>query len=917
MSADHGALAAGRDAHHNAVGDGSKVIDQSGATNPVIVEPGGTYIMHAPPLELWERETAAKEVWVPQSRAALLSPLRRTVQLMGRDEDLAQLLHWCESRDNLHPSDVRFRLITGPGGVGKSRLAEELKHALASLPAEEEAGWVSTTVFHGDDQEKHRVGKQRALYPDRPLLFVVDYAEARPGLKELLEDAYRTTGTVRVLLLARTAGRWWQELENLPGDLGYLLRAGYDEADLTDPAVTPQDLFDVALQDFATALGINPPSSDVRIEGAGTGLRALDVTARALVAVLRTDFPNTAAGDAGRMPIGDVFDELLRHEDMYWKDAARRTGIDGEMGPEPRRMTVAAAALLGTRDKTQAFDVALRVRTALTDRTERALPPDEAVARWLRVLYPPKPGEEMWAMPLQPDRLAEHLIATVLTPRNTAHGEQNQAALLEGLAASAAPHAATVLARAITDPARPDRAATVQPLLDRLLRALPDDWELMGAVHNVLPGPDPRLAESAILLTERALAHAQEHQRSSADIAAAHEAHACCCGAADRPEEAIAHHQQALELYSDLLEQGQYVYTDEHASTLNNLAVTLSDLGRHDEAMVLAQQSVELREELHERVPEDRLLPQRASAFHNLGLCLLELGRPEEALPHCQRAAELYREMYKREPGRHTSNYVRALANLGTTLSGLERFQEALDAFQQMLDLSRGLFEEDPAKHTTLHAHVLYNVGATYGELKRYEEALELMRRALELREELHGQNDPDERYLHGCAEAQYNYGLSLIMQGKRQKAFEQTQQAVQLYRRLHERDADEYADPYADALINLASCHMDLEAAEEALACYRKAVDLKQAVYERDPDHHTVPYAMFLNTLANHLAEFGHHEDALDLLQRVVKVHERGPVKDQYDYGDALTTLMFFLAMLGRREEATAVGVKLKQLVD
>ncbi|MFD0656111.1 hypothetical protein [Thermocatellispora tengchongensis] len=45
------------------------------------------------------------------------------------------------------------------------------------------------------------------------MLLVVDYAETRTGLAALLQQVAADTGRrVRVLLLARSAGEWWQRL---------------------------------------------------------------------------------------------------------------------------------------------------------------------------------------------------------------------------------------------------------------------------------------------------------------------------------------------------------------------------------------------------------------------------------------------------------------------------------------------------------------------------------------------------------------------------------------------------------------------------------------------------------------------------------------------------------------------------------
>jgi hypothetical protein len=62
------------------------------------------------------------------SPARLLDPQNGVVEFMGRVDELIDLLTWCED-----DSVGRLRLITGPGGIGKTRLALELTAKLKEL----------------------------------------------------------------------------------------------------------------------------------------------------------------------------------------------------------------------------------------------------------------------------------------------------------------------------------------------------------------------------------------------------------------------------------------------------------------------------------------------------------------------------------------------------------------------------------------------------------------------------------------------------------------------------------------------------------------------------------------------------------------------------------------------------------------
>ena len=72
------------------------------------------------------------------SPGRLLSPARRIVPFVGRTTELASLLDWCDG-----PEPAAARLISGPRGVGKTRLAREAAHEMAH------AGWTCLDLPDG------------------------------------------------------------------------------------------------------------------------------------------------------------------------------------------------------------------------------------------------------------------------------------------------------------------------------------------------------------------------------------------------------------------------------------------------------------------------------------------------------------------------------------------------------------------------------------------------------------------------------------------------------------------------------------------------------------------------------------------------------------------------------------------------
>ena len=418
----------------------------------------------APSLSDWlHGRDVARRSWLaaverppPGGWARLLDPRQEVVGFVGRENELVALMAWCQD-----DSESRLRLVTGPGGVGKTRLAVELMQRMGRL------GWVCERV--ADGQEDTAINSFRAVSRRRALL-VVDYAETRTGLAQMLDQLAGDHGEgVKVLLLARSAGDWWDQLGVETPAVWYMVQsAGESElalrtavaADLSDA-----DVVTLAVRAFASRLGV--PERTVELYGERPArTRVLDLHVAALVAVL-----DETGAETVRLAAGKVLDDLLRHEMHYWYDSARATGLcHGPSGLTRLmlRQVVATSCLLGARAEQDARILPARVP---------GLTASAKVARWLRELYPPAQGEQDWLGSLQPDRLAERHVVCEL-----AGAAELTKACLTGLDAYQARRVLTLLARASMD----DPEA--EPLLKGVL---PD---VAAFLADLAAPPDPRPA---------------------------------------------------------------------------------------------------------------------------------------------------------------------------------------------------------------------------------------------------------------------------------------------------------------------------------------------------------------------------------------------------------------------------------------
>ena len=148
----------------------------------------------APPRLNWETDLPTGgpfKIFNLLSWKSRLSPV-----LIGRERQQQDLLDWATGG-----RDLRIRLLTGPGGAGKTRLAAEVAELLPKSAWH--AGFVS-------------LGKASPLpLSDKGLFIVIDYPEELPSqIRALFQTAAQikdTPAPIRVLLLSRRPMEHWRD----------------------------------------------------------------------------------------------------------------------------------------------------------------------------------------------------------------------------------------------------------------------------------------------------------------------------------------------------------------------------------------------------------------------------------------------------------------------------------------------------------------------------------------------------------------------------------------------------------------------------------------------------------------------------------------------------------------------------------
>ena len=529
-----------------------------------------------------------------------LRPEEQVVPFRTRPE-LQQLLSWCAAEGH-----ARVRLVTGDGGAGKTRLALRLGEELAAI------GWQPLWMPSGAERDAvaavHELG--------RPCVLVVDYAETRAELAKLLDEVAADRGgpALRALLLARSAGEWWQQLlARVHERTATLLEADAPVAiGPVRAAGGPLEVFDDAVTAFSRKLRVGRP--DAKLTLADPDPLVLVVHAAALLAVV-----DHATGFGRRHPAAtgsQVLDALLRHEARYWvRTAAAR---DLVLDLSVLRLVVAVGCLIGADNETAAG--ALLANIPDLDSAERR----GQVARWLHDLYPgvhaSDTKEQEWLGPLRPDRVAEQLIASELTRRQDLIGP-----LFSALSHARAARGLTVLARAALNQDR---------VIDLIHGALASDFE-----HLALPAMSVAIETNSVL--GELLVQVAENKPVSRETLQR--------VASETPYPTLALGELAALVCQRLADSS--TTESEHAKWLVDLSNRLGDLGRPEDALAALEQAVGIYRQFAEINPGG-LLPQLAASLNNLSKQFGKLGRREDALAAIEEATGIYRRAGRGPPGR-------------------------------------------------------------------------------------------------------------------------------------------------------------------------------------------------------------------------------------------------------------------------
>ncbi|MFE5331291.1 tetratricopeptide repeat protein [Embleya sp. NPDC056575] len=707
---------------------------------------------------------------VAQARAQPARLLQARYALVGFTGRRGELARLAASRDG--PGAVSVLLVHGPGGQGKTRLGARFAADTRAggggwevLQARHVSDPTSADVFSGAGDLARRPGPAGERVAAAGVLLVVDYAERWPvdDLLALLAHAAVQGCRVRVLLVARPAGLWWQtlahRLDRLDVDTDVLPLPALTD----DPGTRPDALFTAARERFAAAPDVPDPHRVPAPAALGDPRRFGQVLAVHMAAVAAVDAHRTGTATNLDAP-GRISGYLLDRERDHW----RRLHANGRVTvpAETLAHTAYTAALAGALayDDGHAALVAIGACTgetvdrALTDHAVPYPPTDPHAGTVLEALYPDRLAEDFLALTTPghhlahatPDPWTTTAPTRLLHPTPDAHtgttavpatditawaaGRARTALTVLVAAAARWPHLVpTQLAPLLT--ARPTLAlhaggATLTALaaLEGLPVEVPEaiDARLPEGRHTDL---DPGIAALTARLTPHRLTTTTDPTRQ----ARLHGVLANRYANAGLHHQALTADRHALDIWRRLAQSDPAAYEPDLAGSLNNLAVRLADVGRLAEGLIASEEAVEVYRRLATANPTAHE-PNLATSLNNLSNHFGYAGRLSEGLAASEEAVELYRRLAAANPTAFESGLAMSLNELSIRLGEMGRRAEGLAAIEETVEIHRHLATANPAAHEPDLADSLHNLAAQLWAVGRWAEGLAAIEQSVTIR---------------------------------------------------------------------------------------------------------------------------------------------------------------------------------------
>lgn len=647
----------------------------------------------------------------------------------ARQPFLQTQLEW--ANDSAFP--IAVRLLSGAGGMGKTRLAIELCRELAL------DGW-DTGFLQADTSQLSSLTAWMASRARRTCL-VIDYAETRQDTILKLVKLCATSalkGPVRVILLARDGGDWWEHLPGKDAACNAILSGRATSGPFALPAMhdsieARQGAYRLSLSRFAEVLGLPVPGTmpDLQADHFGNPL----YVQMAALAELHGERPRSAEG---------LTRALVNHERRYWSKALDGKNLQQSETKSGQFMALVtlASSITTEREYEHVWQTA-----GCGSTTEFRM-----LFRTLLSLYPEKAG----LLGLRPDLLGEALVAQEILQRG---GGEFLGAVLRHGDTRLRRSALTVISRLLRN--RTDIEAVVEDALkDNFVAVIKDLIEVSVATRSTLPQ-----------IAERTLAQLPRPVREQvAGITRGHFLHEnVALDGLGAVVENILTENARRKYENDRKNQGKQAAL---ASQLRNLAVAYGRCGWFEKAEIAQEEACNLFKGLNGRLAVE-MKNELAMALTSYANFLHRTRKHESALTVAKQAVDIMTRLAAADPETHEQEWAQALHAYAVTLNSMGDQIMALTISKQVLDLCERLSEKPNEQSEHARAYALGNHANRLHNIGQFREALDAAREVMNIYERLSqrepGRFEPDlakslsayGRFLHG--ENQTTHAIAVV----------------------------------------------------------------------------------------------------------------------------------------------------------
>jgi len=836
----------------------------------------GERVESDPLLELprpqWRKEMGLSDSQLLRAEEAIVPFYKSALPFLN------QQIEWAENED----FPISLRLVIGVGGSGKTRLALQLCVELAKR------NWLVGFLRENKDAAS-RIEKivEVLRKENRDALIVVDYAEARQSdIISLLRPLIDSPGmrVVRILLLARGGGEWWNRMEGADPRVegffaGNATSGPFEIPAFYDTLEARQFAFQESLAEFAQRLGkeagvLSPDLSS------GHYARPLMVQMAALLA-LHDEKMHTAES---------LTRALINHERRYW-----RALFGGRGGSEDQAAQIMALSTLlgGLRTSQEVENIWKRAQLGkvLELRTGFA---------HLRTLYPERTG-----LPgMRPDLLGEALVTQVLL---SGDGHTILEAIFEGVDSRSRQRVLTVLARVLRH--RDDmRPMVLRFLISRFEKLALDAIE----VSRQTASPLPELLELAYeqqshrikgLMSPRILQMLDEDNPLINDLSL-------------RVSEAMVSEARANVEKASSKGQNVLIEQSSLASALGGFSIDLSRTGQFERALEVGEEAQEIYERLEKQQPL-RFRKGLASIKTNNATRLIENGRSLEALEMAREGLELQRKISSTSVSDRRSLAI-CLNNYGNRLSDHGRANEALAASEEATAIYRQIATEEPEAFESSMAFILENHGYHLAVVGDRKGARAVVKEALEICERL-AANRPG--FEHSLAKALNNYAIRLVDDSEISEALTVSERSLKIFERLAKSKPQRFEQDWLVALHNHALRLDDCGFYSEGLDMALKALNLAEQLSRSNSSRFEPPLARALEAFAIGLEAHGQFAKALEADARMIGIYRRlkdqNPRQFELDLGRALARYAWHYGGSRKFAEASDTALEAKKILE